>query len=76
MVSTASEGSGTVTLTSNARILGQRWTHVTITRSKTLLVLYVNGNLDAVIEVKGVKASSKNNLYVGRMPWQDFIGGG
>lgn len=67
---------GPQTLTSNARILSQRWTHVAIFRTNALLVLYVNGNLDAVIEVQHGESTPSNPLYIGRMPWQDFIGSG
>lgn len=75
MVTTQTEV-GPQTLTSNARILSQRWTHVAIFRTNALLVLYVNGNLDAVIEVQHGEPTPSNPLYIGRMPWQDYIGSG
>lgn len=76
MVTTDTEEKGPLTLTSNARLLNQRWTHVAVTRSKSIMVLYVNGNLDTVATMSAGKASAKTPLYVGRMPWQGFIGGG
>lgn len=49
---------------------------VTVLRSDTHLVLYVNGNMDSALEVmQGVPTDGKS-LFVGRMPWQDTIGGG
>lgn len=68
--------SGLITLTSNSKLLLQKWTHITILRSSTLMMFYVNGNLDSVKETKQGKQSSNKDIYIGRMPWQDTIGGG
>lgn len=76
MVTTDSEDAGKITLTSNAKLLNQRWTHVTVTRADKIMVLYVNGNLDAVAEVRPGRKTKENPLYIGRVPWQDRIGGG
>lgn len=71
-----SEDEGPVTLVSNAKLLLNRWTHVTLLRSNNLLILYVNGNLDSVNKAQPGKQSAGKPLFVGRMPWQDAIGGG
>lgn len=67
---------GIMTLTSNARMLTQRWTHVALFRTPRLLVLYVNGNLDAVLALQEGSEVTNSNLNIGRMPWQDYIGSG
>lgn len=76
MVTTMTAEEGPITLNSNARIQNQRWTHVALTRSTSLMVLYVNGNLDAVVEVSQGRPTASNPFYIGRMPWQNGIGGG
>ena len=68
--------SGPITLVSNARLTLYRWTHITLLRSKSLMILYFNGNLDSVKETKAGKQSAGKPVYIGRMPWQDTIGGG
>ena len=68
--------SGPVVLTTNAKLLLQRWTHITLLRSSTLMMVYVNGNLDSVKEAKQGKQSANKDINIGRMPWQDTIGGG
>mmetsp|Transcript_29499 Transcript_29499/g.26078 ORF Transcript_29499/g.26078 Transcript_29499/m.26078 type:complete len:182 (+) Transcript_29499:380-925(+) len=67
---------GPLTLTSNARILHQRWTHVALFRTRRMLVLYVNGNLDAVLEIQEGGEIRNSPIHIGRMPWQDYIGSG
>lgn len=73
---TAITSVGEQTLTSNARLLSQRWTHVALFRTRQLLVLYVNGNLDAVLEIQAGAEISDGDIHIGRMPWQDYIGSG
>jgi hypothetical protein len=75
MITTQTEV-GPQTLTSNARILSQRWTHISLFKTNGILVLYVNGNLDSVIDVQPSDTSPSHPLYIGRMPWQDYIGSG
>ncbi|CAI2373881.1 unnamed protein product [Moneuplotes crassus] len=67
---------GEQTLTSNARLLSHRWTHISFFKTRRLLVLYVNGNLDAVLQIQAGAEISDGDLYLGRMPWQDYIGSG
>lgn len=70
------EEGGPITLVSNARLLSQRWTHISIVRGDKMMVLYVNGNLDAVTKVEAGKKLASTSLLVGRMPWQDSSGSG
>lgn len=70
------ELSGPITLVSNARLIPFRWNHITILRSNSLMILYYNGNLDSVKETKQGKQSARKPIYIGRMPWQDTLGGG
>ena len=68
--------SGPITLVSNARLIPFRWNHITFLRSNSLMILYFNGNLDSVKEIKSGKQSAGKPIYIGRMPWQDANGGG
>ena len=64
------------TLVSNGHLQNQRWTHIAVTRSSTILTLYINGILDAVVQTSESAPTASRPLYFGRRPWQDFEGGG
>ena len=56
-------------MTSNARIPLERWTHITLMRTKDSMKLYVNGILDVVQKFNGTTLTNKDPLYFGSVPW-------
>lgn len=76
MVSTAVQNNGFSTLTSNGQLQSQRWTHIAVIRSSDIMALYINGNLDSVVQTSNGPATASRPFYIGRMPWQDYQGAG
>lgn len=76
IVNSATSNGGMTSLVSNGRLLNQRWTHVAITRSSDIIALYMNGNLDSVAQTSQGATTASRPFYMGRMPYQDSIGGG
>lgn len=57
-------------VTSNARIIPGRWTHIGIVRTGTKTKLYVNGILDVTAVTVGSTVTNTYSIYVGNVPWR------
>jgi len=61
------EGEGEV-LTSNARVASEKWLHIALIKKGTKILLYVNGILDAKMDLKGSMIMNTGSFFIGGTP--------
>lgn len=61
----ASEGE---VLISNARVASEKWLHIALIKKDAKILFYVNGILDAKLNLKGAPVMNTGNLFIGGTP--------